>query len=301
MKIGIDVGGTHIGLGLIDEKCKLILKEEKDYDVKQKDMSNIICDTIINGVNKILKESKLNINEIQSIGIAFPGTVTDKIVIKAENLGVFNLNIVDILKKHFDVPIKLENDAKCAAIAEKSQGVLKKYNDAIFLIIGTGVGGAVFLGGKLLRPKRYSGFEVGHMVINKNGKKCNCGRNGCFEAYASMHTFKQKIRDEFNLQGADGKQIKNFIAENINDKKLNEIIEEYIENISIGITNLVNIFEPQIIVIGGGFGHYENILLHRLEQKIIDMEGLYNKGEDIPKIAIAKLKNDAGIIGAAMI
>lgn len=253
MKIGIDVGGTHIGVGLLDDKDNLIFKNEKNYDKKINNMSSIVENTIIEEINKVFEETKTDKTQIEKIGIAFPGTVTEDTVIKAENLGIQNFKIGEKIKSIFNIPVKLENDAKCAAIAEKKFGILKDYEDGLFLIIGTGVGGAVFLNNELLRPKRYSGFEVGHMVINRNGSKCNCGRNGCFESYASMHTLKQKIRDEFNMQGADGKKIKDFISKNANNLKLNLIIDEYIENLSIGITNLINIFEPQVICIGGGF------------------------------------------------
>lgn len=299
MKIGIDVGGSHIGLGLVDGKGKLILKKEKDYDKRQEDMSNIVLETIIDLIYKIINENNIKKEEIESIGLAFPGTVSETTVIKAENLGIENLEIVKELKKNFNIPIYLENDAKCAAIAEKEFGSLKKYEDAIFLIVGTGVGGAVFLDNKLLRPKRYSGFEVGHMVINKNGRECNCGRKGCFETYSSMKKLKEKISKEFNLNTIDGIKIREFMEQNQENEKLNKILDEYIQDLQIGIANLINIFEPQAISIGGSFGHY-NILLKRLQDKINEKTELYNK-EQIPEILIANLKNDAGMIGAAMI
>ena len=299
MRIGVDVGGSHIGLGLVNKDGKLVLKDEKDYDKRQENMSNIVLETIIELINKNIDNNNVRKEEIESIGIAFPGTVSETAVIKAENLGIDNFEVVEKLKKHFDVPIHLENDAKCAAIAEKEFGSLKKYEDAIFLIIGTGVGGAVYLNGKLLRPKRYSGFEVGHTVINKDGIKCNCGRRGCFEVYSSMRRLKEKINKEFNLNTIDGIKIREFMEENKDNKKLNEILDEYTQNLEIGIANLINIFEPQAISIGGSFGHYD-MLLKRLQDKINEKTELYNK-EQIPKIVIAELKNDAGMIGAAMI
>ncbi len=299
MRIGVDVGGSHIGLGLVNKDGKLILKAEKDYDKIQEDMSNIVLETIIELINKIIDNNDVKKEEIESIGIAFPGTVSETTVIKAENLGIDDFEVVKKLKKHFNVPIHLENDAKCAAIAEKEFGSLKNYEDAIFLIIGTGVGGAVYLNGKLLRPKRYSGFEVGHTVINKDGIKCSCGRRGCFEVYSSMRRLKEKISNEFNLNTIDGIKIREFIEENKDNKKLNEILDEYTQNLEIGIANLINIFEPQAISIGGSFGHYD-MLLKRLQDKINEKTELYNK-EQIPKIVIAELKNDAGMIGAAMI
>ena len=299
MRIGVDVGGSHIGLGFVNKDGKLVLKDEKDYDKRQEDMSNIVLETIIELINKNINNNNVKKEEIESKGIAFPGTVSETAVIKAENLGIDNFEVVEKLKKHFNVPIHLENDAKCAAIAEKEFGSLKKYEDAIFLIIGTGVGGAVYLNGKLLRPKRYSGFEVGHTVINKDGIKCSCGRRGCFEVYSSMRKLKEKINKEFNLNTIDGIKIREFMEENKDNKKLNEILDEYTQNLEIGIANLINIFEPQAISIGGSFGHYD-MLLKRLQDKINEKTELYNK-EQIPKIVIAELKNDAGMIGAAMI
>ena len=136
-------------------------------------------------------------------------------------------------------------------------------------------------------------------MINKNGIKCNCGRNGCFEVYSSMRRLKEKINKEFNLNTTDGIKIREFMEENTNNKKLDKILDEYIQNLETGIANLINIFEPQAISIGGSFGHYD-ILLKRLQDKINGKTELYNK-EQIPKIVIAELKNDAGMIGAAMI
>lgn len=299
MKIGVDVGGSHVGIGIVNATGNLLLKKEKDYDKKQDDMSNIVLNTIIEIIKEIIQENNINLEEIESIGIAFPGTVSETSVIKAENLGIENYEVVKKIQKEFNVPIYLENDAKCAAIAEKELGSLKKYEDSVFLIVGTGIGGAVFLDGKLLKPKRFSGFEVGHMVINKNGIECNCGRKGCFETYCSMRRLKEKISKEFDLNTIDGIKIREFIEQNQENDKLNKILDEYIQDLQIGIANLINIFEPQAISIGGSFGHYE-ILLKRLQDKINEKTELYNK-EQIPEILTADLKNDAGIIGAAMI
>lgn len=300
MRIGIDVGGSHIGLGIIDRDNKLIIKEEKDYDIINEDMSEIVIQTIIDLLKQVLLKQNISIDDIEKIGIAFPGTTSNGIVIKAENLGIINLNIEERLKRIFNTKIVLENDAKCAAIAEKQIGSLKDYDDALFIIIGTGVGGAAFLQGKLLKPIRYSGFEVGHIVINETEDKCNCGRKGCFEIYGSMKRFKEKIKQEFNLDSINGKIIRQFMLDNIENQRLKELIDEYISNLVIGISNLVNIFEPQAISIGGSFGHYEELLLPKLKKRFSEGTELYNK-DSMPEILIAELKNDAGIIGAAML
>lgn len=299
MKIGIDVGGSHVGLGIIDEEGNLLLKNEMDYLFHDEDMSEIVVDTIIGLIYKTIGENNIDKGEIELIGVTFPGTVAGGVVVKAENLGIENLDIENELKKEFNVPIYLQNDAKSAAKAEKCFGSLKDYDDALFLIIGTGVGGAAFLGGKLLTPKRYSGLEVGHMVIHKDGEKCNCGRSGCFEAYASMKRLKLKIQKEFELHDIDGRNIKKFMLENKDNEKLNNILDTYIDYLTIGVCNLINIFEPEIISIGGSFAHYKEILVDRLEKKLLERKELYNK-DTIPKIVVAELKNDAGIIGAVI-
>jgi len=300
MKIGIDVGGSHIGLGIVNQNGEIIYKKEKDYQFHKEDMSETVINTIIEKIQEIIKENKINIKEIESIGIAIPGTVSNGIIIKAENLGIKNLEIEKELRKEYDIPIHLQNDAKCAAIAEKEFGSLKEYDDGMFLIIGTGVGGAVFLNGKLLKPKRYSGFEVGHIVIGENEEKCGCGRKGCFETYSSMKRFKEKIKTEFELPDTDGKKIKEFIIKNKDNEKLKYMIDTYIDDLSTGITNLINIFEPEAVSLGGSFAFYKDILLDKLEKRIIEKEELFNKEGEIPKFIVAELKNDAGIIGAAM-
>ena len=138
------------------------------------------------------------------------------------------------------------------------------------------------------------------MVIKENGIQCNCGRKGCFECYSSMKRLKEKISEEFSLNTIDGKTIKDFIIENEDNDKLNDILDTYIKDIVIGLANLINIFEPEAISIGGSFAHYKTILEDKLEKELNKKDELYNK-ENIPKIVFAELKNDAGIIGASMI
>ena len=148
------------------------------------------------------------------------GTITDGEIVKAGNLGLYNFNIVKELKeglKYSDknnIPIILRNDTKCAAIAEKKVGNLKNYDDALFLTIGTGIGGAYFLNGKLVKPKRFDGFEVGHMVINVEGKSCTCGSNGCFEIYGSITALKESVQKAYNIEEMiTGKELINIINE----------------------------------------------------------------------------------------
>ncbi len=301
MKIGIDIGGSHLGIGLINSNGKIIAKEEKDMhnNAKNKNYGEQLVEAIIELITKILEKKKIKIQEISLIGIAVPGTVSNTHIIKADNLHIQNFNIVSEINKYFNIPIYLRNDAKCAAIAEKEYGGLKKYDDALFLTIGTGIGGAVFLGGKLLRPKKYEGFEIGHIVIEKNGIQCNCGRQGCFEKYASMKALKDTVQKEFNRENLTGRELKEILIDENNKPKTDVIINEYIKNLSLGLANLINIFEPETISIGGSFVHYKDLMLDKLIKKLNEKNMLFNNN-GAPKIVMAKLKNDAGIIGSVI-
>ena len=240
------------------------------------------------------------VNNVERIGIAIPGTVSENKIIKAVNLGIENYDLGSRLKEILHMEVKLKNDAKCAALAEQKYGELAPYQNSIFLCIGTGVGGAVIFNGKLLEPKGVPGFEFSHTIIQKNGTLCNCGKRGCFETYASIKRFKEKISKEYNLNSIDGEVIRDFIIKNENDPRLKYMIHNYVEDLSIGISNIINIFEPEAICIGGSFAEYEKILYNPLKQTLLNGNLLFNKRDDII-IKHAKLKNDAGIIGATLI
>lgn len=300
MKIGIDIGGSHVAVGLINQTGKIVCKSEKNIanKLEEKDFAKILINTIIEQIQNVLEEAKKDITQVSLIGIAVPGMVSKTSIIKAENLHIKDLEIADEINKYFNVPIKLKNDAKCAALAEKEYGSLKKAKDAIFLTLGTGIGGAVFLNGELLVPSKYEGFEIGHMIIEKNGLNCNCGRNGCFEKYASMKVLKEKIAKQIGKETITGEELKEMLEQSMEDEKIENIVNEYIDNLSIGLGNLINIFEPEVISIGGSFAYYEKTLLNKLIRRL-EKEELFNK-KNMPKIVLAKLKNDAGIIGAVL-
>ena len=193
------------------------------------------------------------------------------------------------------------NDAKCAALAEKKWGSLKEHDDCIFLCLGTGVGGAAFYEGKLVKPRAFSGFEIGHMIIKKDGKPCKCGSNGCFEQYASMKYFKDTIKQKLNLNAdIEGQELYNIITNNIKSKEVEVIIDEYINSVCTGLTNLTNILEPQAICLGGGFVKYERILLNKLKETFENSKDIFYK-EHIPELVVASFGNDAGMIGSTLI
>ena len=294
MKIGIDLGGSHIAIGLVDENGKIIEKVEKNIKLNDNLISEIEPFIIENIMQfKLLKP-------IEMIGIAIPGTVSNNKIVKAVNLGINDYNLASRLKEILNIDVKLKNDAKCAALAEQKYGELNQYQDSIFLSIGTGVGGAVIFNGKLLEARNVPGFEFSHIVIQKNGTLCNCGKRGCFETYASMKRLKEKISKEFNLNTIEGEKIKNFILQNENNPTLKYIINNYIQDLAIGISNIINIFEPEAICLGGSFAYFEDIFVEPLKKALIEGDLLFNKRCDII-IKLAKFKNAAGIIGATLI
>lgn len=301
MKLGIDIGGSHIGIGVVSKEGKILEKTEKRITAEEKkDIKKAIEDYIIECFNNYSKKYK-----VTSVGIAIPGTLNDREIIKSVNLGVKNYDIVGKLEEKIKIPIKIKNDAKCAAIAENEYGCLKKYNRSIFLTLGTGIGGAVIIKNKLLDTGNLSGCEIGHMVIKQGGLECNCGRQGCFEKYASMKNFKNKLRKELGFtEKTRGEELLNMIRNNKpgqeNYETIERVVSEFIEDLSTGIANLINIFEPEAIGIGGSFVFFEDVLMQRLKNKLKEPHILFNTREDII-IETAILGNDAGIIGATLI
>jgi len=300
MKIGIDIGGSHIGIGIVDKNGKIVEKIEKRLTVvEKKNIKKSIEEYIVSNSLEFMKKYK-----IQSIGIAMPGTAIDGVVLSSGNVGIKNYNLKDKIQEKIDLPITIRNDAKCAAIAENTYGVLKGYDRSIFLTLGTGIGGAAFIDGKLLTAGNIPGYEFGHMVIQKDGIECTCGRKGCFERYASMKVFKNNLR---NVLGVDdttrGEELLKIIRDSKpGDKDYEEIqntIDDFIDNLSLGLVNLINIFEPQIIGIGGSFIHFEDVFLEKLREKVRMENPVKAERKDFV-IRTAVLGNDAGIIGATL-
>ncbi len=296
MKIGIDLGGSHIAIGVINNDGKILEKEERRILQKEKrNVKEIVKLYITEHTEEFLKKYK-----IKEMGIAIPGTVTKDTILKSVNLNIENYNIVDDLKEKINLPIKIRNDAKCAALAEHKYGCISKSENALFLTLGTGIGGAVIYNNDLLEAKEVPGFEVGHMVIEKDGKLCKCGNKGCFEAYSSMKVLKNNLRDALGVdQSTRGEELLQMLREKGEEEPFKSIVDTYVEYLAIGISNLINIFEPSIIGIGGSFVYFEDVLLEKLKDRIIKLNLLFNKRENV-KIYTALLGNDAGIIGSVL-
>ena len=298
MKIGIDIGGSHIAVGLVDNEGKIIQKIERNIE-KQENIEEYVVNYVDKAIEKIIQTAN-----IKRIGIAAPGNPNGTIITNLVNLGTKKIDF-KILEEKYNVKIQSINDGKAAAIAEKQYGAMRDHKDCVFLCLGTGIGGAVFLNNQLLQASRNPGFELGHMVIDKNGKTCNCGKKGCFETYCSMKRLKEKLQEVLermlqNKKVQDAIELKELVYANKENNQIKEILDEYIDNLIIGLSNIIDIFEPKIICLGGSFVYFKEILYNELVSKMEEKRYVFNKGE-LPKIVLAELQNDAGIIGATLI
>lgn len=295
MKIGIDMGGSHVAIGIVNENGKIIEKFEKDIKTVGDQAKAEISTYIIEIISKI-KEN----HNIEKIGIGSPGTPRDGVLTNLINLKIKEFDISSILMEHFDIPVLLKNDAKCAGLAEKTYGALKEYQDAVFLCLGTGIGASVFMNGKELKPIQNPGMEIGHMVIDKNGIKCNCGKTGCFETLCSVKRLKDKLIDEMNLsKEVSSKDLLEILKWRAKEENIKKILEEYIDNLNIGLSNIIDIFAPQAICLGGGFVYFEEILYKPFLENYYNGRKSFYK-DRIPDIELTLLGNDAGIIGATI-
>lgn len=300
MKIGIDLGGSHIGVGLIEG---VELKDTVDVfftEEDRKDIENAIINHIERLIKELLEKNNVELENIVSIGIASPGTVANGKV-TSWNLGLKEFDLRTKIAEIYNKPVTVRNDGKCAALVEKKYGAMKDYDDCVFVNIGTGLGGAAFLGGKLLEPKKYSGFEFGHMTLVKDGIQCTCGKKGCFERYASIKSLKLRIAKRLNIDSSDmsGQYMRETLMVKYHDE-VQPDIDDFLTYLRIGICNLIDIFEPEVICFGGSFSYYEgHPVLNKLIEEINKPDMTFNEGEK-PKVVTALFKNDAGIIGATI-
>lgn len=299
MHVGIDIGGSHIGIGTVTADGMIHNKFEKNItDVERKDIKQFLIQTIVSVVKQWITEDGITVDKI---GIGVPGIVKDDIVMYSVNLGINNYDLKGELQQHFpDIEIHIKNDAKCAALAEKNFGALRNYEDCIFICLGTGIGGAAFYKNNLIIPKRSSGFEFGHMILQKDGVSCRCGSQGCFEIYGSMRRFKHDIREVLNVdKSVEGKELHDLIKQKMDSDYVKNVINGYIENLCIGISNVIDVLEPEAICIGGSFAYYEDVMLDKLREELCGSKYIFYK-DNMPEIMVATTGNDAGIIGSAI-
>lgn len=309
MYIGIDLGGTNVGFGIVDEDNKFLFKDSiptrKSLNYEE------ICDDIIELIKKAVKALNKDLNCVKGVGIGVPGIVnpSNGMVIECVNLKWKNIPVRQYLEERLNVPVSIGNDATVAGVAEFTVGAMKGYNSGVLLTLGTGIGAGIIIDGKVYDGAHGIGSEIGHVIVGENFFDCNCGRNGCLETFCSSTAiikYAQKLIEEGNktsmeeeIQGdlnkINGKLI--FDAAKNGDKIANEVVSRMVKYLAIGIVNTVAILDPEVIVIGGGLSAAGEFLLNKIIKEA--KERVYFKGAPIGDIVLSKIGNDGGIIGAA--
>lgn len=308
--IGIDLGGTNIVAGLVNEKGEI---EEKIAAKTQPEKGfGFVTDTMARLVKELFTRAALTPAEVSSIGIGSPGT-SDKsagTIVFSNNLNWHDAPLVATMKEKTGIDTYIANDADCAALGEFAVGAGEKYNSMVMITIGTGVGSGVVLDGKLFAPAGSSATELGHTTMITGGEACTCGRKGCVEAYAS---FSALIRDgnraadahpesmlaELRAKGQalNGKNI--FDCAKEGDAVAKALVDRFIDFMGQFFVNVANSFGVKVIVVGGGISKEGQWLADQLREIVV--REMYAGERFAPAIVMATLGNDAGVIGAAML
>ncbi|MBR5110153.1 MAG: ROK family protein [Clostridia bacterium] len=301
LRVGVDLGGMSAKLGVVNDQNEIV--EHKTIPTEK---GLTFEETIAK-----LAEGILSLGDVGIVGFGVPSSLmpgTD-IVIHANNLGWKNKDIKTELAKHLgSIPVYVANDADAATVGEYFQGAGRGYQSVLLLTLGTGVGGGYVYNGHLFRGGNGCGFEPGHMTIRVDGLPCTCGKKGCFEAYGSASAIMRE------LSNSEAPSLKSFIAENggkptarmlfdavrQGNTAAQDILDEYIKSLAVGIGNLVTILRPQIVLLGGGVSAAGDLLYRPLRAMMKDTVFSYDV-IGCPEIVPATLGNDAGIIGAAML
>ncbi len=284
--IGIDVGGTGITAGLVDDACSLIA--EKSIATDRSMTAGTLAKVLMRLVRELMTENGVNASGIQTIGVGVPGTANGRTgrIEYANNLPFCQGNLRQLLQNQTSKKVYFENDANAAAWGEYL--VLDEKPDSFLMVtLGTGVGGGIILNGKILRGVNYAAGEFGHMTIRYNGIPCNCGRRGCLEAYASaealiararkvMDKRKKSLLRELCLENRGNMNARLvFDAYRQGDKTAVKVVRKYAEYLSEGLANLINILQPEVLCIGGGISKSGDILLPLLRERV--QEKIYSR------------------------
>ena len=315
-RIGIDLGGTNIAAGIVDKDLNLLYTASVPTGADRD--GALIMDDMAELCRKLCADHNIALSEIESIGIASPGIANHDtgVVEYANNLPFRKFPIAQMLRERLGIErVRLENDANAAAWGEAVAGAAKGTTNSIMITLGTGVGGGIIIDNKVDSGFNYAGAELGHIVIEVNGAQCSCGRKGCWEAYSSatglIRMTKEKI-EECEREGRPTlmKKIAEekgkvsgrtaFDAKRAGDEAAAEVVDKYVLYLAEGLSNIVNIFQPEVVSLGGGVSNEGDYLLDLLMPRI--RERVYGGNIVLAtKICVAKLGNNAGIIGAAML
>lgn len=306
IRIGIDLGGTNIAVGAVDDSHTIVSRVSVPT-LAHRPAAEVVGD-MGDAVEAALAKAGLSIGGCRSIGIGSPGTCNSAagVVERAYNLGWDHVPVCRMLEERFHVPCRLSNDANCAALAEQVAGAAVGHANVVLITLGTGVGGGIVADGQLLEGVGGTGAEVGHTVLVLDGEDCTCGRKGCWEAYASATALIRQGKRAAAAQpesllagygeGLTGKDV--FDAAAAGDAAAQAVVDRYCVYVAAGITDLVNILGPEKVLIGGGISRQGERLLAPIRAYVAaNCFGGHDRTP--PVIECARLGNEAGIIGAA--
>ena len=315
VRIGIDLGGTNIAAGLVGEGYRLLAKKSVPTGA-QRPPEAIVSDMAAL-CRSLAEENGLTLAACGPVGVAAPGAVDPEegTVSYSANLPFYDYPLAEALSALLDgQEVRLANDANAAALAESVAGAAKGTQSSVMITLGTGVGGGVILGGKILVGVNGAAAELGHIVIREGGVLCSCGRRGCFEAYASATALVRRTRESLvravalgiptrmlDAVGGDPARASArtaFTCMREGDAEAAAVVDAYIRDLAVGVTDIVNIFQPEVLSIGGGLSGEGESLLAPLAA-IVEREQYTRRSTKKTRICIAELGNDAGIIGAA--
>lgn len=307
--IGIDLGGTNIVAGVVNENYEIISKAKTPTNRPRS--AEEICKDMAKMALEAVEKAGLKVSDIQSVGVGAPGSVNSDtgVISYSNNLDFHNAPVADYIREVIDLPVYVENDANAAAYGEFVAGSAKGTKDAVCITLGTGVGGGIIIGGKIYSGFNYAGAELGHTVIEVDGVQCSCGRKGCFEVYSSATGLIRMTKEAMDadpdskMHEMMGDHVSGrlaFEAMRAGDATAKSVVDKYIKYLAAGIANTINIFQPEVLCIGGGVCNEGDALLVPLKE-LISKEIYTRASEDNTKIVIASLGNDAGIIGAAFL
>ncbi|MBQ4154663.1 MAG: ROK family glucokinase [Clostridia bacterium] len=309
--VGVDLGGTNIAVGVVNENYEIVGRSKIKTNCPRP--AEEIVDDMAKAVKLAVEDAGLSLSDIDTIGVGSPGSVNPftGVIATSNNLGFSNLPMGQMLKDRLGFDCYLENDASAAAYGEFIAGAGIGTKDFVAITLGTGVGGGVIIGGKLFAGSNLAGGELGHTVIVYEGAQCTCGRKGCWEAYASatglINLTKAKMEENKaskmweiagSLETVNGRTA--FDGMRAGDAAAKEVVDLYINYVACGITNMVNIFQPEVLCIGGGISKEGDTLLNPIID-YVSKHSFAKNVEEQTKLKIAQLGNDAGIIGAAYI
>ena len=315
-RIGIDLGGTNIAAGLVNEKFEIIAKESTPTLVGRPS-EEIVADIAMLCKN-LCTAAGISQADVTSVGIASPGIVDDEsgMVIYANNLGFRHFPIIPLLREQLEIKeFHIENDANAAAWGEAIAGAAKGSKSSVMITLGTGVGGGIIADGKVFKGFNSAAGELGHIVIEVDGVACSCGRKGCWEAYSSATGLIRMTREKLEECAAQGRVTKMtelveakgkingrtaFDGKRLGDEAACEVVDQYIKYLASGLASMINIFQPEVLSIGGGISNEKDNLLKPLIP-LVQAETCGAGVDKCPEIRIATLGNEAGIIGAALL